>query len=364
MSELINVRSNRNNFRRQLLATASALTLMGFMNGAQASDDTAPDHPLVWIELGGQFDSEIDPIQTWTPPNVPPPLVQPTFQPFGKMPRVGYDWDGKVSVQPDDSGWTFSAAIQFGKAKHGPKSTHDQDNPTGLNSFYLPAPPTYAFTDSQSVSKTSHLILDFQAGKDLGLGLFGGHGSSNINFGIRMAQFTESARGTMTAQVSAHGKYNGGVGREGDMHAARSFSGIGPSIDWNASLPLIGSLANGIAFDWGANGAFLFGRQKADVRLHTKVSRYATFLTTIPLPPSPYNIAHMTSRPSRRKQVIVPNIGGFAGLSYRMGGRGKIALGYRADMFFGAIDGGIAARKSENVGFYGPFASVSIGIGG
>jgi len=356
MSELVQTHRAPQYLRRQLLATASALTLMGFMYSAQASDASASDHPLVWLELGGQFDRENDPAQTWTPPNVPPPLVQPTFQPFGKMPGVGYDWDGKVSIEPGDSGWTFSAAIQFGKAKHGPKSTHDQDNPTGLNSFYLPAPPTYAFTDSQSVSKTSHLILDFQAGKDLGLGLFGGHGSSSINFGIRMAQFTESASGTMTAQVSAPHKYSKGVGREGDMHAARSFSGIGPSIGWNTSLPLTGSLANGIAFDWGANAAILFGRQKADVSLHTKIVQYYLSSGVV--------LRHLTSGPSRRKQVVVPNIGGFAGLSYRAGDRAKFALGYRADMFFGAIDGGIATRKSENVGFYGPFASVSIGIGG
>jgi len=78
----------------------------------------------------------------------------------------------------------------------------------------------------------------------------------------------------------------------------------------------------------------------------------------------PNLLTHMTSAPSRGKQVIVPNIGGFASLSYRAGDRAKFALGYRADIFFGAIDGGIAARKPENVGFYGPFASVSIGIGG
>lgn len=42
----------------------------------------------------------------------------------------------------------------------------------------------------------------------------------------------------------------------------------------------------------------------------------------------------------------------------------KLSLGYRADFFFGAIDGGIDARKSETVGFYGPFASIGIGLGG
>ncbi len=363
MSEFAQTHYASQYLKRQLLATASALTLMGFMGGAQASDVFASDRPSAWIELGGQFDMENDPTQTWLPPNAPPPLVQPTFKPFGRLPGIGYDWDGKISVQPNDSDWIFSAAIQFGKAKHGPKSTHDQDNPTGQNLFGLPGPPTYAFTDSHSRAVTGHLILDFQAGKDLGLGLFGGHGSSSVNLGIRMAQFTESANGTMTARVSARNKYNGGVVHDADMHAARSFSGIGPSIGWNASLPLTGSQADEIVFDWGANAALLFGRQKADVSLHTKDVQYTSGLAGT-APAKSYLLTHATSRSSRKRQAIVPNIGGFAGISYRMGGRAKVALGYRADFFFGAIDGGIDAARKENVGFYGPFATISLGIGG
>jgi hypothetical protein len=141
--------------------------------------------------------------------------VQPTFEPFGRMPGVGYDWDGKVSIAPDDSGWTFSAAIQFGKAKRGPKSTHDQANPTGLMAIRgsrlrrpmrsririrarIPAISSWIFRRARI------LVWDFSAAME-----------ARINFGIRMAQFTEDARGTMTAQVSAPHKYNGGVVREG-----------------------------------------------------------------------------------------------------------------------------------------------------
>jgi len=42
----------------------------------------------------------------------------------------------------------------------------------------------------------------------------------------------------------------------------------------------------------------------------------------------------------------------------------KVSFGYRADVFFGVIDGGLATRSTFNRGFYGPFAQVSIGIGG
>jgi hypothetical protein len=60
---------------------------------------------------------------------------------------------------------------------------------------------------------------------------------------------------------------------------------------------------------------------------------------------------------------VVPDLGGFAGLSWCVP-NAKVAIGYRADFFFGAMDGGIDGAHRENVGFYGPFASISVGLGG
>ena len=57
MSELIEMTSHRRGIRWQLLATASALTLMGstYSVAANASESDG-DRPTVWIELGGQFE--------------------------------------------------------------------------------------------------------------------------------------------------------------------------------------------------------------------------------------------------------------------------------------------------------------------
>jgi hypothetical protein len=112
---------------------------------------------------------------------------------------------------------------------------------------------------------------------------------------------------------------------------------------------LIGDAASGgISLDWGVNGAVLFGRQSVHGYRQTNEP----------------TIVYYTSHPlNRSKQVIVPNLRGFAGLSWRYPDA-KISMGYRADMFFGAMDGGIDAAHRENVGFYGLFASVSIGLGG
>ena len=44
----------------------------------------------------------------------------------------------------------------------------------------------------------------------------------------------------------------------------RSFYGLGPSIAWSGSLPVVGDPTRGeVSFDWGANAAVLFGRRKA-----------------------------------------------------------------------------------------------------
>ncbi len=65
----------------------------------------------------------------------------------------------------------------------------------------------------------------------------------------------------------------------------------------------------------------------------------------------------------RSRTVIVPNVGGFLGVSFRYP-NAKVSLGYRADFFFGAMDTGIDARHTVDRNFYGPFATISIGLGG
>jgi hypothetical protein len=63
----------------------------------------------------------------------------------------------------------------------------------------------------------------------------------------------------------------------------------------------------------------------------------------------------------RSHSAVVPNIGAFAGFSFKYD-TAKLTLGYRADFFFGAIDGGIDARKTYDRNFYGPYATVSLGL--
>jgi hypothetical protein len=147
-------------------------------------------------------------------------------------------------------------------------------------------------------------------------------------------------------------------------HAGRSFNGVGPSLSWNASATVLGNKDQGeLTFDWGINGALLFGRQKA--RTDHKTQAYH-----MPFTPYPIYIGYYYTRiyehphhDTRSRKVTIPNLGGFAGLSVKYPNV-KFSLGYRADFFFGAVDAGIDARHTKDLGFHGPFATISIGLGG
>ncbi|HVP83920.1 MAG TPA: hypothetical protein VMS78_04275 [Rhizomicrobium sp.] len=350
MSELS---STRTGIRLQLLGTASALGLLVAASGAKAGDS---DHPTVWIELGGAFDQISREATQWVPPNLTDPISNPSPEPFGKPPAIGYDYDAALQIQPHGSDWMFGASLRYGRAQRGPKHFHDQTYKTEDRGYGKYALTTYAFLNAKEQSRSAHTILDFNVGRDVGLGAFH-DGKSTIHFGVRMAQLTERAEASMTAFSTAPAKYSTGkIVHKADALMARSYTGFGPAVSWDGATPLAGSLNDGFSFDWGVNASVLFGRQKAHIALHTQDARYyGSGANSV--------LSHLTSAPSRDRTVVVPNLGGFAGLSWRLP-NGKISLGYRADFFFGAIDGGLSTSEKDTRGFSGPFGSLSIGLGG
>ena len=74
-----------------------------------------------------------------------------------------------------------------------------------------------------------------------------------------------------------------------------------------------------------------------------------------------YSPATKVETYSRSRRVTVPNLGGYIGASV-IYTNSKVSLGYRADTFFNAIDGGQETAKSYNRGFYGPYLNVSLGF--
>jgi|HubBroStandDraft_2_1064218.scaffolds.fasta_scaffold17739_3 hypothetical protein len=377
MSELVQ-NKHRASIRLQLLTTASALALAGAAFSSARADNIA-NKPPVWIELGGEFEQIADSQESFDPPFsslefATGPLKSGVAQiPRGDVQhplKASFGAEGKALFEPQGTDWVFSAGIRYGQSS-GAKHLHGSSQPQPYHFFSISLRrDSPEFSDATAKKSEKHAIIDFQAGKDVGLGLFG---SSVMNVGIRMAQFHTDLSTSLDRDPN-NGGYEYFFGhnlpsqnaRDFQMvaKAVRNFHGIGPSLSWEGTTPIAKNAENAqFVFDWGINAAILFGRQRANVS-------HKTYEVSHP-PPSkgnPSNLAlpvysHPTPVPTRSRTVAVPNIGGMAGVSLRFP-NAKISLGYRADFFFGAMDGGIGTAHKENIGFYGPFASVSIGLGG
>ncbi len=438
MSELIQKHDNRTTIRWKLLTGASALALTAYVSSAVDVKAEDTGRPEVWIELGGQMEQMQGLSSTFTAPFMsitPAPgvydqgsLVHPIapvptvfqgniFADSQRPPRFSFGVEGKISFQPDDSNWIFSAGVRYGRSnsnRHHHRQTYAAPMATftytHTSAFYssnnvseteTKALPFHPFADARAGSTERHAILDFMAGKDVGLGLFGHQGSSTLSAGVRIASFKENSafaangRPEINGQITHYTAYvffgafkvGGHNGLHASFynynmsaHAERRFKGIGPTVNWNASAAIAGNEQDGeLALDWGINAALLFGKQRAKVD-HT-TQGYHNFYTRTKLPANACVVAappfygscfgYGRTRPSltpnsghgtRSRSVSVPNLGGYVGLSMKYS-NAKISIGYRYDTFLNAMDTGIDAMKKSNLTFNGPYASISIGLG-
>jgi len=387
MSELIRNSDNRATIRWKLLTGASALALTAYVSSASVA--CAEDgRPVLWLEFSGQAEAVSGEGQPFNLPFMHIDANPGVFDPISplrvqKPPLFSFGGETTLSFQPEDSKWIFSAGIRYGRSNNNRvihQETKGQLIPT--SSYYyqyflglgVPIPRAsgfLAYAEFRAHHRESHTILDFQAGRDVGLGLFGNGSTSMVSVGVRIAQFNSDASILIRARpdlVDSH--FSGFLGKyDKDFHhyylsgsSARSFHGIGPSVSWNNSTPLAGNLNDGeLALDWGINAAVLFGRQRMKAHHHT------TGYHHVPTGGKYHgaNITHAyhtTGDPSRSRSVTVPNIGGFAAIAYHFQDA-KVSLGYRYDTFFNAMDTGIDAAHKANMTFKGPFASITIGLG-
>jgi iron complex outermembrane recepter protein len=358
--------------------------------------------PEIWLTLGGGFSQLQDDWQKFNPAFtalIPDGLFSPVKA--EQASPSSFDWDAKFSYQPKDSDWVLKAGIRYGRSsihkhfhKSLPAATVSEIALPPFLAYYFGVPATmtcpffkshfgafvngltcpevagnHQFVDAHASQDEKHAILDFTLGKDVGLG---SAGKGTIGAGMRIAQFTSSASSDLNADPFYYfppvlAPFSGPVNKYGDIydgttHERRSFRGMGPELTWDAHNPVWGNEADGqVAIDWGVNASLLFGEQR--VKIHRTGNErkcqggdgfYGHCSYVYPSIPNP--------DVSRSRRVTVPNIGGYAGVSvnYR---NAKISLGYRADEFFGAMDGGQDAAKKYDRGFYGPYASISIGLG-
>ena len=368
--------------------------------------DADGKRPDIWLTIGGNYNATLaDSVEPYDPlamanfPNggsATPPWAAglPTPAQLQKQPKSGFDWEGSLTYQPDGSDWVLKAGIRYGRTLHR-KSTHESivaGTKEGVSkygkyafscAFLASYDPAYAnecyhgrvkeFDDSLDISSEKHAILDFTLGKDVGIGTFGEGGTSTLSAGVRVAQFDSHSH--LRLGAGPHYNFVEDLSQkyheifEFDTTERRSFHGIGPEIAWDAGTPVLGSPSEGqVMFDWGVNAGVLFGRQNAVLHHHVSHCRIDGFGSLANCEGAPFGEtqSYMLQEPpdnvSRSRKVTVPNLGGYAGLSVRYNDA-KVSLGYRADEFFGAIDGGEYTAKKENRGFYGPYFNISLGFG-
>jgi len=382
MSELINKTAATGQTRWQLLSSVAVCTLLVAVANTPASAGE-DDRPTVWIELGGQFQR----LQNSQEPFLPAFLKvepRPNYEVISpevpqRLPRYAISGEGKLTFTPHGTDWSLSAGVRYGRA-NGKKSLHQQTSSQQLmktNIFANPKSLYRNFTrwgQEKAAHKQSYLVADFTAGRDVGIGsrLLA---DSQINFGVRFAQFSTRSTVHHSALPDPHvtmvptgmglHKYKS-IGFHhsyfADLNSERTFHGIGPSLSWDASARLSDD-GDGeeITFDWGVNGALLFGRQKVGGSYQTTSRLFDGVVYALNRPPTVTTRNHVVL--DRSHSRIVPNLGGFAGMSFKYP-NAKVSFGYRADFFFGAMDVGLAARKTDDRSFHGPFAKVSIGLGG
>lgn len=366
--------------RVQLLATASAFALLTVVTEVDAQEDA---RPTAWIELGGQVERMADGQDVYAPSFLDA-FSRKGFSPvlpIQRPPRYSIGGEARLNFEPKGTDWRFSAGVRYGRTER--KDDRSQKLPTQLIWTVKTRPGGTAFQQSQAVpyhfntsasGTESHTIADFTAGKDVGIG-FLSNVTSLFSGGIRFAQFTSGAKANLDGvpdlrhyKTHDYTKYGNGVTHHryyGNLAVERSFRGVGPTISWDASRTISGSKEDGISLDWGLNAAVLFGRQKNQGAVDDRSDHYRTFIRLFP----DARYVGISDSPShhipidRVRNVTVPNVGGFAGVSMRYPGA-KISFGYLVDAFFGAMDGGIETRKTYARDFYGPFTTISIGLGG
>ena len=385
MSELIQKHDNRTTIRWKLLTGASALALTAYVSTVTAADASGDSHPLLWLEFGGDASMVSGEGQPFIAPFMSITANPGVFDPVSpisvqKPPPYSFGGEAKLSFQPENSHWIFSASIRYGRSNNNrydhqqtrglpvPTSSYAYQQALYYGAHFRYATGVVAYAEYKAHHQEKHAILDFQAGKDVGLGLFGSSSASTISAGVRMARFDTDASIRIRARPDlVDSNFNNFIKYDRDFHqfylsgsAARSFHGFGPSASWDASVPLAGNPNDGeLALDWGINAAILFGKQAAKVHHHTtgfhsKPGKYGGYKT------SAYNNSPIPQ--SRSRNVTVPNIGGFASIAYHFQDA-KVSLGYRYDTFLGAMDTGIDTAHKSAMTFKGPYASISIGLG-
>ncbi len=294
--------------------SASAIAMMAAAGGAQQA--VAADHTEgeVTLELQGQFDFVDDGAIEIAP--VPDALQRPLT-----TPGDGGDVAGTVTYQPHGSPWSFAFGVRYGQTSNRSHAFQYTYSKYALN--------------VQAKHRREHIVVDFEVGKDVGVGLLG-PGKTTIGAGIRYAHFSATTRGSFTSA-----KYGAYVIAAGSFSTRNENDAVGPRFFIRQSTVLPGG--HGLSLDWGVGGGVLFGRQ--------------TVRTDVTLSTGSYNVLGGLNRGHDR---ATPMVDTFVQLNWKSPRSPlSIGVGYRLDEYFDVLDGGFGRSRQINDLEHGPFLALT-----
>jgi len=294
-----------------LLASASVAALWVGSMEAQAADlAPQPAEPLPPVDARGVISLTAMGYGFWQADQ------GVGFTPLGSIdPLVGLGGGLGIAYQPALSPWSFGLNARYGTTSKKSKSV--------------------AFTSSPSTSgiltekrKSSHFIVDFTVGRDLGLGLTpAGDPVLQLQGGLRFAHLEDKT--DIQAVVTFGPPSSSGAS------VKRSFTGFGPRIGLAGSMPLGGAFS----LDGTGGVSLLYGRSTEKVTLTSSGS--VTFVA------------------KKNKNAWVPGLDGSVAVSYSFNPSAKISAGYRAEAYFNAysavVPGGGGVTQDKDFIVHGPY---------
>ncbi|RWM10565.1 MAG: hypothetical protein EOR72_24200 [Mesorhizobium sp.] len=292
--------------KRLLLLGVSSIALAALAPAARAADLADTSVPLaaslpkvtVFVE-GGVNWANGDRLY----PNTPLPDF---FSPFaGAGGEVAAGLDYRI-----DNTWHVSASFRYGwnqrNRHHGTSEVVTFARPPGDGT----SGPNNSFdtTDARAGTvhvRSSHLVADFAVGRDLGIG----SGEAQVKLGLRYADLSEKISGPGVAYI---GTSLGSLTSVDNAYLKSRFQGLGPRVAVEGSMPISGQWG----VDYGAGAAYLFA-----------LKRDRTFALSG---------GEMITQ-SDKKGVF--NLDASLALTYNFTPATKVAVGYRADAYFGALPG-------------------------
>jgi hypothetical protein len=294
--------------------------LLAVIGGTRKADAAEQAHSVWSFELQGQYIlDETANSRSFTPSaGIPDTSIHP---------RNGFEGGGKATFQPAGSPFSYALGVRYGRSRQASRS-FSANYPSGGGTF------------DQTVNtseRLSHTMVDFEVGKDVGIGLFGS-GTTTVGGGLRYAHFYSTTRGNFATSF----KYGGfPASRAGQFELSRYSDVIGPRIFARTTSPFAGELGErGVSLGLSVGAGVLFGRESAknDVFLSSGTpGQFAQF--------------------SRSRQVTVPTVDASAQVNWVVPGSPlMVSAGYRYDGSYKVMDGGSAGSSHQlNSVQHGPF---------